>query len=172
MSGQIVVELNSVNCHHTKGWLFSLGQMFNHSLAWKKANFLKTNGDDDDDFCWYLHICLGIIWTRLWFVLELVKNCLLTSVLDPRSMPSFWKLVILDDKHIICYITSRCEIKSSSSSLPSQQQSSQAPQSVPPSSRHLCQYNHHRHYHRQCQHRTSVEEPKNCQGRRDANCHL
>ena len=30
------------------GWLFNLGQTFNSSLAWKKSEVFKINGDDDD----------------------------------------------------------------------------------------------------------------------------
>ena len=43
-----MVDLNSCKMS-TEGWLFTLGQMSNLSLAWKKADVFKINNDDVDD---------------------------------------------------------------------------------------------------------------------------
>ena len=43
-------EMEEVCCTDVaKGWLFTRGQTSNPNRAWKKADVLKINSDDDDD---------------------------------------------------------------------------------------------------------------------------
>ena len=57
--GPLMVELALVSV--TKGWLFTLLQTSNPSLAWNKANIIKINDDDAHQSFFYMFLYIIII---------------------------------------------------------------------------------------------------------------
>ena len=72
-----------------KGWYITLGQMSNPSLiAWKKADILKINGDDDDKFIYFQLLYNSTYWYIIWLLSKQMNSTLV--FVDWKSNELTW----------------------------------------------------------------------------------